>query len=272
MPDMQQYLDSSVKLVMEYAPKLVMAIIVLFLGLWIIRLIVKGFNKATTRTEMDISLQKFLSSLINLGLKAMLIISVIQMVGIETTSFVAVLGAAGLAVGLALQGSLSNFAGGVLILIFKPFKVGEYIEGSGVSGTVDSIEVLATTLRTPDNKIIIVPNGALAGSTIVNYSREKTRRVDFTFGIGYGDDMGKARSVLLGLIEKDPRILKDPEPFVAVGNLGDSTVDFTVRVWVKSADYWGVYFDMTERVKEAFDAEGISIPYPQMDIHQYKEN
>ncbi|RMH61336.1 MAG: mechanosensitive ion channel family protein [Calditrichaeota bacterium] len=270
MPDIQSYITYVVDLAVKYAPKLATALVVLFVGLWIVRVIAKGFVKATNKTEMDKSLQKFLSSLLNMGLKAMLIISVIQMVGIETTSFVAVLGAAGLAVGLALQGSLANFAGGVLILIFKPFKVGEYIEGAGVSGTVDAIEVLATTLKTPDNKVIFVPNGALAGSTIVNYSREATRRVDFTFGIGYNDDLQKARQVLMRLIEKDTRILKDPAPFVAVGNLGDSTVDFTVRVWVNAPDYWAVYFDMTERVKETFDAEGISIPYPQMDVHQFK--
>ncbi len=270
MPEINRFLDLARELTVNYIPRVAAAVAVLVIGLWIIKMVVKGFNKATTRSKMDVSLQKFLSSLFGMGLKVMLGISVISMVGIETTSFVAILGAAGLAVGFALQGSLSNFAGGVLILIFKPFKVGDYIEGAGVSGTVSAIEVLATTMKTPDNKTIIIPNGALAGSTITNYSAEKTRRVDFTFGIGYGDDMQKTRKVLLGVIEKDARILRDPAPFVAVGNLGDSTVDFTVRVWVNASDYWGVHFDMIENVKTAFDAEGISIPYPQMDIHQYK--
>lgn len=269
---MQEYIQLGIKMVVTYLPKIVMAIVVLIIGLWIVKIIVSGFNKATQKSKMDVSLQKFLSSLISIGLKLLVVISVISMMGVETTSFIAVLGAAGLAVGLALQGSLANFAGGVLILIFKPFKVGDFIDGAGHSGSVSAIEVLATTLKTPDNKTIIIPNGALANTSIINYSLETKRRVDFTFGIGYDDDMKKAKDVIRGIVDADTRVLKDPEPFLAIGNLGDSTVDITVRVWSKAADYWGVHFDTIEKVKEAFDTNNISIPYPQMDIHNYKKN
>ncbi len=272
MDKLTQYADQGIDLLIFYIPKIVTAILVLIIGLWIVSMIVKGFNKASEKSSMDPSLQKFLGSLFSMALKVMLLISVISMLGIETTSFVAVLGAAGLAVGFALQGSLGNFAGGVLILIFKPFKVGDFIEGAGHMGTVSSIEVLATTLKTPDNKTIIIPNGALSGSSITNFSTEAKRRVDFVFGIGYGDDMKKAKKIIEDVVNADSRVLKDPAPFIAIGNLGDSAVDITTRVWVNAADYWGVYFDTTEAVKAAFDAQQISIPFPQMDIHNYKEN
>ncbi|MCB0281917.1 MAG: mechanosensitive ion channel [Calditrichae bacterium] len=272
MENIQEYIDALVQMVILYLPKIAAAIVIFFVGLWVIKMIVKGFNKASAHSKMDVSLQKFLRSLFSISLKALLIISVISMLGVETTSFVAVIGAAGLAVGFALQGSLSNFAGGVLILIFKPFKVGDFIDGAGHAGTVHSIEVLNTTLKTPDNKTIIIPNGQLSGSSVTNFSTEARRRVDFTFGIGYSDDMKKAKNIIKGIVEKDDRTLHDPAPFIAIGNLGDSSVDITVRVWVESANYWGFYFDTTEAVKEAFDANGISIPFPQMDIHQYKTN
>jgi small conductance mechanosensitive channel len=272
MDKLSQYADQAIELVVFYIPKIVTAILVLIVGLWIISIIVKGFEKASTRSKMDSSLQRFLSSLFSMMLKVMLLISAISMLGVETTSFIAVLGAAGLAIGFALQGSLGNFAGGVLILIFKPFKVGDFIDGAGHAGTVNSIEVMATTLKTPDNKTIIIPNGALSGNSITNYSTEAQRRVDFVFGIGYGDDMKKAKESIKKILESDSRILKEPEPFIAIGNLGDSSVDITTRAWVNSADYWAVYFDTTEAVKAAFDKQNISIPFPQMDIHNYKEN
>ena len=192
------------------------------------------------------------------------------MLGIQMTSFIAILGAAGLAVGLALQGSLANFAGGVLILLFKPFKVGDFIDAVGFSGTVKEIQVFSTKMTTPDNKTIIIPNGNLANSSMTNYSTQTQRRVDFVFGIGYNDDIKKAKSVINELIYKDERILKDPEPLVVVSELGDSSVNLTVRVWSKSADYWGIFFDMQESVKLKFDEQGISIPYPQQDVHLYK--
>jgi small conductance mechanosensitive channel len=272
MDKLQEYYQTGIDMMVLYLPKVITALIVLIIGLWIVKLIVKGFNRASSHSKMDTSLQKFLSSLFSMTLKVLVVISVISMLGVETTSFIAVLGAAGLAVGFALQGSLSNFAGGVLILIFKPFKVGDFITGAGHSGTVHSVEVLATTLKTPDNKTIIIPNGELSGSSVINYSAENTRRVDFVFGIGYNDDMKTAKGIIKSVLEKDKRIHKEPEPFIAIGNLGDSSVDITVRVWVNSADYWSVHFDTIEAVKEEFDKEKISIPFPQMDIHQYKSN
>lgn len=197
----------------------------------------------------------------------MLVISVVTILGISTTSFVAIIGAAGLAVGLALQGGLANFAGGVLILIFKPFKVGDVLEAQGYTGKVHEIQVFNTILKTPDNKTIIIPNGGLSNGSMVNYSTEPTRRVDMTFGIGYSDDIAKAKSVLQKLIDSDSRILKDPAPMIVVSELADSSVNFAVRTWCNAADYWGIFFDMQEKVKLEFDKENISIPYPQTDVH-----
>ncbi len=270
--NLQEYYNQALEMVIFYVPKILTAAVVLIVGLWIVKLIVNGFQKATDKSNMDSSLQRFLTSIFSIILKVLVVISVISMLGVETTSFIAVIGAAGLAIGFALQGSLSNFAGGVLILIFKPFKVGDYIEGSGHSGIVHAVEVLNTTLKTPDNKTIIIPNGGLANGSIINYSTEERRRADFVFGIGYEDDAEKAKQIILDIISQDERIHGDPEPFVRVGNLGDSSVDITVRAWVDTPNYWAVHFDMIEKVKAAFDTNKISIPYPQMDIHQYKAN
>lgn len=270
MDKINEYYQTGIDMLVLYIPKIVIALLIFVIGMWIVKLLVKGFNKASSKSNMDKSLQKFLGSLFSMALKILVIISVISMLGVETTSFVAVLGAAGLAVGFALQGSLSNFAGGVLILIFKPFKVGDFIDGAGHAGSVHSIEVLATTLKTPDNKTIIIPNGQLSGSSIINYSTEEKRRVDFVFGISYSDDMAKAKDIIRSIVSDDSRIHKDPEPFIVIGNLGDSSVDITVRVWVNTPDYWAVYFDTTEKVKASFDKENISIPFPQMDIHQFQ--
>jgi small conductance mechanosensitive channel len=191
------------------------------------------------------------------------------MLGVQMTSFIAILGAAGLAVGLALQGSLANFAGGVLLLLFKPFKVGDFIEAQGFSGSVNAIQVFNTVLKTPDNKTIIIPNGNLSNGAITNFTAEKNRRVDWTFGIGYSDDIKKAKEILVQLIKSDPRILDEPEAMVALSELGDSSVNFVVRAWVKLEDFWGVYFDIQEKVKLTFDEQGISIPFPQRDVHVY---
>ena len=270
MGEMQNYSEAAMALVFKYGPNLLIAILVLLVGLWIIRMIVKGVDRAMGRGDLDVSLRKFLRSLISIGLKVMLIISVISMIGIETTSFIAVIGAAGLAVGLALQGTLANFAGGVLILLFKPFKVGDVLEAAGYTGKVDEIQIFTTIMKTPDNKTIIIPNGPLSNSSLTNYSTEPTRRVDMVFGIGYEDDIAKAKSVLNRLIEEDERISKDPAPQVVVGELADSSVNFKVRVWCNAADYWGIYFDMHEKVKLTFDAEGLSIPYPQQDVHMHQ--
>ena len=194
------------------------------------------------------------------------------MIGIETTSFIAVLGAAGLAIGLALQGSLSNFAGGVLVLMFRPYKVGDFIDAQGVMGTVHEIQIFNTILKTPDNKVIIVPNGAISNGIITNFSMEATRRVDFVFGIGYSDDIAKAKATIERLISEDGRALSDPEPQIVVSELADSSVNITTRVWVNASDYWGLFFDLTEKVKLTFDQEGISIPFPQRDVHVIQEN
>jgi small conductance mechanosensitive channel len=245
---------------------------VLIVGLWIINRVIRLMGAGMERSNTEPTLAKFLCNLSSVGLKALLLISVASMVGIETTSFIAVLGAAGLAVGLALQGSLSNFAGGVLVLMFRPYKVGDFIDAQGVMGTVHEIQIFNTILKTPDNKVIIVPNGSISNGIITNFSMEATRRVDFVFGIGYSDDIGKAKSVIEGLVKADERALADPEPQIVVSELADSSVNITTRVWVNAADYWGLFFDLTEKVKLAFDQEGISIPFPQRDLHVFQEN
>lgn len=268
---LQGYMQHAIDLVIEYAPKLLLAIIVLIVGFWIIKLIIKAANRAMDRSEVDVSLRKFLNGLLGILLKTVLLISVASMVGIATTSFVAILAGAGLAVGLALQGSLANFAGGVLILLFKPFKVGDFIDAQGYLGSVNEITIFTTILKTPDNKTIIIPNGALSNGSMVNFSTEPTRRVDMVFGIGYNDSIEKSKQVLARLVESDARIHKDPAPQIVVDELGESSVNFKVRVWCNSADYWGIYFDMQEKVKQTFDIEGISIPFPQRDVHVFNK-
>jgi len=271
MNDLDVLARKGMDLLLEFGPKVLYSLATLIVGLWLIRLVARSLKKAMEKGRMDPSLSKFLGSFLAILLKILLLITVATMLGIEATSFVAILGAAGLAVGLALQGSLANFAGGVLILVFKPFKVGDFIDAQGFLGSVDSIQVLNTILKTPDNKTIIIPNGALANGTVTNFTTEATRRVDMKFGIGYGDDIGKAKDVLRKLVENDDRMLKRPEPAIVVSGLGESSVDFTVRVWCNAPDYWGIFFDMQEKVKLAFDKEGISIPFPQRDVHLYQE-
>lgn len=253
-----------------YGPKILLAIVTLVVGLWIIGFIARTIEKATHKQKLDESLRHFLISLVSIGLKVVLIITVVSMLGVATSSFVAILAAAGFAVGLALQGSLSNFAGGVLILLFKPFKVGDFIEAQGFSGSVAKIEIFNTILKTPDNKTIIIPNGNLSNDAITNYSTEKTRRVDMEFGIAYENDVKKAKKLLDDVIKKDKRVLKDPAYAIVLTSLGDSSVNITVRAWVQAADYWPLKFETQETVKEVFDKNGISIPYPQMDIHMKK--
>lgn len=272
MNNLQGYSDQIMAFLTFYGPVLLKASLTLVIGLWVIRLIVKVFDKTLTRAAVETSLHKFLLSLVGISLKTLLIISVISTLGVATTSFVAVLGAAGLAIGLALQGSLANFAGGVLILLFRPFKVGDFITAQGYSGTVNEIQVFQTILKTPDNKTIIIPNGGLSNGSVTNFSTEKTRRVDMVFGIGYADDLLKAKNLLTEMAKSDERVLATPEPLIVVGELADSSVNFTVRLWTKSEDYWGVFFDMQERVKLQFDREGISIPFPQQDVHMHTVN
>lgn len=265
---METYTDKAIDLIKLYGPKLAMAILTLIVGLIVIRIIVNAIGKLMKARNVDESLQPFLRSIAAMLLKVMLFISVIGMVGVEMTSFIAILGAAGLAVGMALSGTLQNFAGGVMLLIFKPFKVGDFVETQGYSGVVKEILIFNTILTTGDNKTIILANAAVSNGSIVNYSTLPTRRVDMTFGIGYNDDIDKARATMQRLIDADSRILKDPAPMIVVGELADSSVNFTVRTWVNSADYWGVFFDMHEQVKKTFDQENISIPYPQVEMHQ----
>lgn len=256
-------------LCLTYAPKLLLALVTLIVGLWLINKVVKT-TLSKMESNIDPTLHKFIGSLVSVGLKGLLLISVASMVGIATTSFIAVLGAAGLAIGLALQGSLSNFAGGVLILIFKPFKVGDLIQGGGHLGVVKEIQIFNTILTTADNRRVIIPNGVLSNNSLINVNVEPTRRVDFVFGIGYGDDIKKTKEILQRIADNDSRVLKDPAPTIVLSELADSSVNFTVRLWVSTADYWGVYFDTHEAVKVTFDAEGISIPFPQQDVHMHQ--
>lgn len=247
------------------------AIIVLVIGLWIVRWLSRAFERVLDKRNVDASLKPFLTSLFHNILLVLLVLSVLATVGVQMTSFIAIVGAAGLAIGLALQGTLQNFAGGVIILTLKPFKVGDFIEGQGKSGVVREIGIFNTVMLSPDNKKIIIPNGGLSNDNIVNYSAEPIRRVDLTFGIGYDDDIKKAKDLLVELVKSDERILQDPPYSVTVAELADSSVNFNVRPWVKTADYWPVYWDFQERVKLTFDENGISIPFPQRDIHVYNE-
>jgi len=272
MDEVTVYTDQAVGYLVGYGPNVLLALLTLVIGLWVIKLVGKGFSRTMDKADIEISLKKFFLSLVGLLLKVLLVISVVSMLGVEMTSFIALIAAAGLAVGLALQGSLANFAGGVLILLFKPFKVGDFIDAQGYMGTVKEIQVFNTILKTPDNKTIFIPNGNLSNGSLTNFSTENTRRVDWVFGIGYGDDIKKAKDILNDLIKQDSRIMGDPESMVVVSELGDSSVNFTVRVWVKSSDYWGVYFAMQEKVKMTFDAQGISIPFPQSDVHVYNHS
>lgn len=263
-----ELIDQAISLTMTYAPKVVLAIVTLIIGLWLIKRFVGVLDAKLGKK--DPTLNKFLCGLIGVVLKILLLISVASMVGIATTSFVAIIGAAGLAIGFALQGSLANFAGGVLILIFKPFKVGDTIEAQGFLGAVDEISILYTIVNTFDNRRIVIPNGSLSNATLVNVSIYDKRRCDMTFGIGYGDDIDKAKGILKRLMEEDERSLVDPAPRICVAGLGDSSVNLMFRVWVPTDDLWPYYWEMQEKVKKAFDAEGISIPFPQRDVHLYK--
>lgn len=256
---------------LDYGPKIVLAIITLVIGLWIIKLFTKSFDKIMTKRNFDPSLKPFLRTIFNVGLKIVLAISVIDMVGIEVTSFIAIIGAAGLAVGLALQGTLQNFAGGVVILLLRPFKVGDVVDMKGYLGTVKEIQIFYTIVNTFDKKVVYIPNGELANSDMTNLSQEDERRNEWTFGIAYGDDVDKAKTILQKFIDEDERILKEPTPFIALHSLGDSSVNIVVRTWSKAADLWPVYFDMNEKVYKTFSKEGLNIPFPQMDVHLHQQ-
>ena len=259
---MEEFAQTLIDLLLNYAPKVVMAIVILLVGLFIIKIIIKSSVKIMEKRGVDITLQKFLGNLGGWVLKILLIIAVISQLGIETTSFAAILAAAGLAVGLALQGSLANFAGGVLIMIFKPFKIGDLIEAQGEIGVVKEIEIFTTKLTGLSNKEIIIPNGSLSNGNVINYTTEGTRRVDLVIGVSYDADIKKTKEVLTKVLTSHPKVLKTPAPGVTVLELADSSVNFAVRPWCDTADYWDVYFDVTENAKLALDEAGIEIPYP----------
>ena len=258
--------------VIPWGINIVMALVIFIVGRIVIGLIVGGLGKVLAKSKYDAMLIDFVKAITSAILTVFVVIAALDKLGVNTTSFAAILAAAGLAIGLSLQGSLQNFASGVMLLIFRPFKSGDYVEAGGTSGAVKSVSIFTTTILTPDNKLILVPNGNIYGGNIVNYSAKETRRVDMVFGIGYDDDLRKAKKLLETMVAEDERILSDPAPQVAVSELGDSSVNFVVRPWVKSGDYWGVMFDFTEAVKLRFDEEGISIPFPQMDVHVHKES
>ena len=267
---MEKYLEKAQDLLAQYGMKVVAAIAILVIG-WIAAKIVRSLvRRMLKKGRADAALVSFVSSLIYVALMAFVIIAALGQLGVQTASFVAVVGAAGLAVGLALQGSLANFASGVLIIIFKPFRVGDYVEGGGVAGIVEEISIFTTELKSPDNKKIIVPNGKMMGDNIVNYTAKEIRRLDLVAGVSYKDDLDKVRKVLVDILAADQRVLKDPAPTIGVLELGDSSVNFAVRPWVKTQDYWDVYFATQEKIKKQFDAQGISIPFPQRDVHLYQ--
>ncbi len=251
----------------EITPRVFGAMVVLIIGWIIINQLIRGIHQAFEKLNFDEALEGFIESLISIALKIVLFITVAGMLGIQMTTFVAMFGAAGLAIGLALQGSLANFAGGVLILVFKPFKIGDYIEAQGFNGTVQKIEILYTLLKTPSNEIVVIPNGELSNNPMMNYSKKGTRRVDMIFGIGYGDDIDKAEKILKDLIKKEKTVLDTPEPTFFVHELADSSVNLQVRAFAKTDDSWTLPYTMNRKVKKAFDAAGISIPYPQRDVH-----
>lgn len=252
--------------VLEYSGKLTLALITFLIGWWLVGRLTASIGRLLSLRQVDRALGSFIGSLVSIVLKVLLLISVASMVGVETTSFIAMIGAAGLAIGLALQGSLANFAGGVLIMLFRPFRAGDWIEAQGVAGSVDSIQIFHTTLKTADNKVVIVPNGSLSNGHITNYSREPVRRVDINLGIDYASDIKTAREVLLKLAD-DPRVLRDPAPVVVVTGLGESAISLSLRVWVNTQDFWSVTFDFTEGAKGCLSEAGIGIPFPQRVVH-----
>lgn len=259
----QNLIDSGIS-----AGKHIIAAVVIFIvGRFLIKLINRLVASILQRRHIEISVQTFLSSLVNIILTILLIITVIGALGVNTTSFAALIASTGVAIGMALSGNLQNFAGGLIILLFKPYRVGDFIDVCGVQGTVSAVQIFHTILLTPDNKAVYLPNGSTSSSTITNYSREDKRRIEWTFGIDYGEDVGRARTAILSVITADARILPDPAPFVAVGSLSDSSVDIIVRVWVPTEEYWNVYFDMHQRVYETFNEQKINFPYPQQTVH-----
>ncbi len=254
-----------------YGLRIIAAIAIFVIGRWVAKGLRNTLKRVMIKNKVDRTLVSFSCSIIYTVLLVFVVIAALNQLGIQTTSLVAILGAAGLAVGLALQGSLSNFAAGVLMIIFRPFKAGDYIEGGGVSGTVEEVQIFTTFLTTPDNKAIIVPNSKIMGDNIVNYSAKETRRIELIVGVSYADDLDRTRVVLKQVLDAETRILKEPAPMIVVKELAESSVNFSIRPWVKTGDYWGVYFALVENIKKSFDREGISIPFPQQDVHLYQK-
>jgi small conductance mechanosensitive channel len=266
-----EQVSTMVDWVSQFGLKLIAAIVVFFVGKWLARKISNLLKRGLERADTDPTLVGFVGNISYFGLLTMVVIAAVGQLGVQTTSFIAVLGAAGLAIGLALQGSLANFAAGVLMIIFRPFKAGDYIEAAGTAGSVEEVQLFTTTLKTPDNKTVIIPNAQVTSGTITNYSARDTRRLDLVFGVGYGDDLDKVKRVIQEVLGEEERLLEDPAPLVGVLNLGESSVDFAVRPWVNSSDYWPVFFDLQEKMKKRFDQEGISIPFPQRDVHLFQQ-
>ena len=269
--DVEQLLSKLLDWGIEVGKDLLGAIIIYIVGRFIIKQVGRLLARILEKRKLEISVQTFLRSLVSILLNLILAFAIVSRLGVETTSFAALLASVGVAIGMALSGNLSNFAGGLIILVFKPFKVGDYIEGQNANGTVREIQIFHTILTTVDNKVIYVPNGALSSNAITNYNKQETRRAEWVFGVEYGEDFEKVKAVLQRIIDADPRILKDPAPMIALGALSASSVDIKVRAWAKTADYWDVYFDMNKIVYDTFNKEGIGFPFPQLTVHQAKD-
>jgi len=272
MENVNYLIEKAQEVIAVFGLKIVAAIVIFVVGRWIAIALKKVTVRLMEKSKVEPTLVSFVGHLIYFALLTFVILAALGQLGVQTTSFIAVIGAAGLAIGLALQGSLANFAAGVLMLIFRPFKVGDFIEAAGTAGTVEEIQIFTTQLKTPDNKTIIIPNSKITADNITNISAKPTRRVDFVFGVSYSDDIDRVKELIADVLAQDSRILPEPSPTIALVQLADSSVNFAVRPWVKASDYWDVFFDINERMKKRFDAEGINIPFPQRDVHLYQTN
>ena len=270
--DTAEIINSITEIAADFGLRLFYAVLIIFVGRWVVKLLLKIIKSALEKTAVEETVRIFVANLLNTLLMVIIFIAAINQLGIETTSIIAMLGAAGLAIGLALQGSLANFAAGILIVMFRPYKVGDYIEAGSSGGTVLDIQIFSTVLKTPDNKVVVVPNGTIMDSSIINYTGQETRRVDIIASCGYDDDIDKVKDILKNILDQDERILEEPEPRIAVSELADNSINFIVRPWVKSSDVLGVKYSILEQIKKRFDAEGISIPYPQRDVHIYNHD
>ena len=270
--DTTEIINSITQIAADFGLRLLYAVLIIFVGRWVIKLLLKIIKSALEKTTVEETIRIFVANLLNSLLMVIIFIAAINQLGIETTSIIAMLGAAGLAIGLALQGSLANFAAGILIVIFRPYKVGDYIEAGSAEGTVLDIQIFSTVLKTPDNKVVVVPNGTIMDSSIINYTGQATRRVDIVASCGYEDDIDKVKDILKDILNQDERILEEPQPRIAVSELADNSINFIVRPWVNSSDVLSVKYSILEQIKKRFDEEGISIPYPQRDVHIYNHD